>query len=136
MSTLSSSPSPVLGASSPASFLPSTSPADAHRTLPRDALETIKDKQKEVVKIVVRFKATGNAPILKQNFYKINASNKFERVIAFLRTQLGWKQSDALFLYINSSFSPAPDVTLGNLYNCFGTEGHLIVNYSSTQAWG
>ncbi len=68
------------------------------------------------------------------------------------------------FLYINSSFSPAPDDTVGNLYKvgrettgmraasraflltvprsrptpsqCFGTEGHLIVNYSSTAAWG
>ncbi|KAM0789020.1 Ubiquitin-like protein [Microbotryomycetes sp. NB124-2] len=98
------------------------------------ALETY--KQKDTTKVVVRFKATGNAPIMKQNFYKITASNKFQAVIAFLRKELGWKQSDGLFLYINSSFSPAPDDTVANLYKCFATDGHLIVNYSSTQAWG
>jgi hypothetical protein len=107
---------------------------------------------------------------MKQNFYKITASNRFQTVIAFLRKELGWKQSDAMvcsplyaleygadiasetvqFLYINSSFSPAPDDTVANLYKvafalasfrksqliatclrdqCFATEGHLIVNY-------
>lgn len=46
--------------------------------------------------VIVRFKATGNAPIMKQNFYKITASNKFQAVIAFLRKELGWKASDGL----------------------------------------
>ncbi|GAA5829878.1 hypothetical protein JCM11251_007918 [Rhodosporidiobolus azoricus] len=136
MSAFSPSASPALGStlspsSTPSSFLPSA--AGSVQT-PHDALEAY--KQKDPTKVVVRFKATGNAPIMKQNFYKIAASNRFERVIAFLRKELGWKQSDALFLYINSSFSPAPDDTVANLYKCFGTEGHLIVNYSSTQAWG
>jgi len=85
---------------------------------------------------VVRFKAIGNAPIMKTNHFRITAFNRFSVVISFLRKELGWKQSDALFLYINASFSPAPDDTVGNLYKCFGTEGHLIVNYSSTAAWG
>ncbi|GJN89559.1 hypothetical protein Rhopal_002546-T1 [Rhodotorula paludigena] len=123
--------SPALPAASPA--LGSAPSAVAHtqqggRLTPREALEA--SKQKEATKVVVRFKATGNAPIMKQNFYKISSSNQFRTVIAFLRKELGWKPSDSLFLYINSSFSPAPDDT------CFGTEGHLIVNYSSTQAWG
>jgi hypothetical protein len=46
--------------------------------------------------VVVRFKATGNAPIMKQNFYKITASNQFRTVTAFLRKELGWKPSDPL----------------------------------------
>ncbi|KAL8290019.1 hypothetical protein RQP46_002958 [Phenoliferia psychrophenolica] len=71
---------------------------------------------KDASKVVVRFKATGNAPIMKQNFYKITASNRFQTVIAFLRKELGWKQSDALFLYINASFSPAPDDSVANLF--------------------
>lgn len=33
---------------------------------------------------------------MKQNFYKITASNRFQTVIAFLRKELGWKASDAL----------------------------------------
>lgn len=48
------------------------------------------------VVVVVRFKAVGNAPIMKQNFYKITASNRFQAVIQFLRKELGWKQGDPL----------------------------------------
>lgn len=33
------------------------------------------------------------------------------------------------FTYINAAFAPAPDDIVGNLFKCFGTEGHLIVNY-------
>ncbi|EGG00387.1 uncharacterized protein MELLADRAFT_93305 [Melampsora larici-populina 98AG31] len=93
-------------------------------------------KKRDLSKVVVRFKATGAAPIMKQNFYKITASNRFQTVIAFLRKELGLKPSDSVFLYINSSFSPAPDDTVVNLFKCFSTDGHLIVNYSSTAAWG
>lgn len=46
--------------------------------------------------VVVRFKAVGNAPIMKQNLYKITASNRFQAVIQFLRKELGWKAGDAL----------------------------------------
>ncbi|KAI0371893.1 APG12-domain-containing protein [Pilatotrama ljubarskyi] len=100
----------------------------------QEALETYKKKDSN--KVVVRFKAVGNAPIMKQNFYKITASNRFQAVIQFLRKELGWKQGDPLFTYINLAFSPAPDDTVANLFKSFSTEGHLIVNYSTTAAWG
>ncbi|RPD65424.1 APG12-domain-containing protein [Lentinus tigrinus ALCF2SS1-7] len=100
----------------------------------QEALETY--KKKDANKVVVRFKAVGNAPIMKQNFYKITASNRFQAVIQFLRKELGWKQGDPLFTYINLAFSPAPDDTVANLFKSFSTDGHLIVNYSTTAAWG
>ncbi|KAL4080120.1 ubiquitin-like autophagy protein Apg12-domain-containing protein [Scleroderma yunnanense] len=78
------------------------------------ALETY--KKKDPSKVVVRFKAVGNAPIMKQNFYKITAANRFQAVIQFLRKELGWKAGDPLFTYINLAFSPAPDDTVSNLY--------------------
>ncbi|OCH88026.1 APG12-domain-containing protein [Obba rivulosa] len=99
-----------------------------------EALETY--KKKDPAKVVVRFKAVGNAPIMKQNFYKITASNRFQAVIQFLRKELGWKAGDPLFTYINLAFSPAPDDTVSNLFKSFATDGHLIVNYSTTAAWG
>lgn len=99
-----------------------------------EALETY--KKKDASKVVVRFKAVGNAPIMRQNFYKITASNRFQAVIQFLRKELGWKAGDPLFTYINLAFSPAPDDTVSNLYKSFSTDGHLIVNYSTTAAWG
>ncbi|KAF5354152.1 hypothetical protein D9756_007120 [Leucocoprinus leucothites] len=93
-------------------------------------------RKKEPLKIVVRFKAVGNAPIMKQNFYKINSTNRFQAVIQFLRRELGWQASEPLFTYINLAFSPAPDDTVSNLFKMFATDGHLIVNYSTTAAWG
>ncbi|KAI9305523.1 ubiquitin-like autophagy protein Apg12-domain-containing protein [Cunninghamella echinulata] len=93
-------------------------------------------KAKDVSKVIVRFCAIGNAPILKQSYYKITASNKFHTVIQFLRKELKYQGSDPLFLYINSAFSPAPDEIVSNLYKCFGTGGHLIINYCTTAAWG
>ncbi|KAG8221668.1 putative ubiquitin-like modifier [Butyriboletus roseoflavus] len=98
------------------------------------ALETY--KKKDPSKVVVRFKAVGNAPIMKQNFYKITAANRFQAVIQFLRKELGWKAGEPLFTYINLAFSPAPDDTVSNLFKSFATDGHLIVNYSTTAAWG
>ena len=53
--------------------------------------------------VVVRFKAVGNAPIMRQNFYKITASNRFQAVIQFLRRELGWKTGDALVRFPNAS---------------------------------
>ncbi|KAF9004537.1 putative ubiquitin-like modifier [Cyathus striatus] len=99
-----------------------------------NALETY--KKKDVSKVIVRFKAVGNAPIMKQNFYKITSSNRFQAVIQFLRKELGWQAGEPLYTYINLAFSPAPDDTVSNLFKSFATEGHLIVNYSTTAAWG
>ncbi|CAO3619235.1 unnamed protein product [Cunninghamella echinulata] len=78
-------------------------------------------KAKDTSKVIVRFCAIGNAPILKQSYYKITASNKFHTVIQFLRKELKYQGSDPLFLYINSAFSPAPDEIVSNLYKvkCF-----------------
>lgn len=49
--------------------------------------------------VVVRFKAVGNAPIMKQNLYKITSTNRFQTVIQFLRKELGWKAGDPLVRY-------------------------------------
>ncbi len=46
--------------------------------------------------VIVRFKAVGNAPIMRQNFFKITSSNRFQAVIQFLRKELQWKAGDPL----------------------------------------
>ncbi|EPQ29824.1 uncharacterized protein PFL1_02497 [Pseudozyma flocculosa PF-1] len=116
---------------------PGAGTSNSSQVYPQAALTALDlYKKKDASKVVVRFKAIGNAPIMKTNYFRITAFNRFQAVIQFLRKELNFKPSDALFLYINASFSPAPDDTVGNLFRCFGTEGHLIVNYSTTAAWG
>lgn len=66
------------------------------RTLRGSARESSLKACRRHVPVVVRFKAVGNAPIMKQNFYKITASNRFQAVIQFLRKELGWKAGDPL----------------------------------------
>ncbi|KIK50609.1 hypothetical protein GYMLUDRAFT_985588, partial [Collybiopsis luxurians FD-317 M1] len=39
------------------------------------ALQTYKKKDRE--RVIVHFKAIGNAPIMKQNFFKITSLNRF-----------------------------------------------------------
>ncbi|KAJ1922651.1 Ubiquitin-like protein [Tieghemiomyces parasiticus] len=87
-------------------------------------------------KVVIRFRAIGNAPILKRSFFKITSANKFQLVIQFLRRELNYKAADPLFVYISSAFSPSPDETVENLYRCFKSDGQLVVNYCTTAAWG
>ncbi|RKP23491.1 ubiquitin-like protein Atg12, partial [Syncephalis pseudoplumigaleata] len=86
--------------------------------------------------VPVRFRAAGNAPILKENRFQINASHRFHTVAVFLRKELRLKPQDPLFLYINSVFAPAPDEVMSNLHKCFNVDGQLIINYSITPAWG
>ncbi|KIK51777.1 hypothetical protein GYMLUDRAFT_115807, partial [Collybiopsis luxurians FD-317 M1] len=78
------------------------------------ALQTYRKKDGE--KVIVRFKAIGNAPIMKQNFFKITSSNRFQAVMQFLRKELGYKGLGPLMIssffqhtYINLAFLPAPD---------------------------
>ncbi|GJW92561.1 ubiquitin-like protein ATG12 [Tanacetum coccineum] len=40
------------------------------------------------------------------------------------------------FVYVNSAFSPSPDQLVNDLYDNFGFDGKLVVNYASSMAWG
>lgn len=44
--------------------------------------------------------------------------------------------SFAQFLYLNSSFSPSLNEYIGSLHEAYNVDGKLIVNYSTTPAWG
>jgi ubiquitin-like protein ATG12 len=81
----------------------------------------------------VFFKAIGDAPILKQSKFKIGGVEKFAKVIEFLRKQV---HRETLFVYINSGFSPNPDENIWDLFENFGIDGKLVVNYVCSMAWG
>merc|ERR1712227_525039 len=87
-------------------------------------------------KVEVRLMATGDAPIMKQKNYKVDNEKKIEWIIAFIRKYLKLEDSESLFVYVNQAFSPSPDQSVGNLCECFGSEGKLVLYYSKTQAWG
>mmetsp|Transcript_42453 Transcript_42453/g.81133 ORF Transcript_42453/g.81133 Transcript_42453/m.81133 type:complete len:125 (-) Transcript_42453:93-467(-) len=83
--------------------------------------------------VVVMFKATGGAPILKQSKFKIQGSEKFSKVVEFVCKLL---HRDSVFVYLNSAFTPSMDELVSTLFEGFGIDGKLVVNYSVTPAWG
>nr|AWW05880.1 autophagy-related protein 12 [Nilaparvata lugens] len=87
-------------------------------------------------KIDVLLKATGNAPIMKQKKWTIDPDKKIAWIIEFVKKYLKFDPQESLFLYVNQAFAPAPDQTVRNLYNCYGTDGKLILHYCKSQAWG
>jgi ubiquitin-like protein ATG12 len=67
-------------------------------------------------KIVVRFKPVGSAPALRRDVVKVTSSQKFETVVAHIRRVLRVQDSESVFLYVNSTFAPALDEVVGNLW--------------------
>ncbi|KAI9894010.1 MAG: Ubiquitin-like protein [Vezdaea aestivalis] len=118
-----------------ASVVLTSLPQDAHQALENaGAMSVKKGASKRIV--TIRFKAVGSAPILQRNVFKINASQRFETVVNFLRTRLRAKREEAVFCYINNVFAPGLDEVVGNLWKCFKTDDQLIVSYSMTPAFG
>ncbi|CCI47724.1 unnamed protein product [Albugo candida] len=98
----------------------------------KERLTETKDKYVRRLKFV----AVGNAPLLQKTKFTINANDTLSVVYDFLRKQLQLRDSDALFLYCNRAFAPAPDQLLFDLAKCFSIDNVLILNYSLTHAWG
>uniref|UniRef100_K3X0L1 Ubiquitin-like protein ATG12 n=1 Tax=Globisporangium ultimum (strain ATCC 200006 / CBS 805.95 / DAOM BR144) TaxID=431595 RepID=K3X0L1_GLOUD len=87
-------------------------------------------------KVTLQFVAVGNAPLMKRTKFTVNGHDQLSVVYKFLKKQLRLKDTDALFVYCNSSFAPSPDQKLNSLFECFQVGEMLILNYSLTQAWG
>jgi len=89
-------------------------------------------------KVVFLLKAAGGAPILKKKKWALPRSKTMGHIVEFLRKymQLDTQQQQQLFLYVNQAFSPALDTTIGSVYDCFSSEGTLVLHYALTQAWG
>lgn len=87
-------------------------------------------------KVKVQLMAVGRAPRLAQSKFIVQAKDSFRALLPVLRRLLQLREDQALFLFVNSAFAPAPEDKFGDLFNCFGKTGTLIVNYSLDEAWG
>lgn len=107
---------------SPSPDLPLTMTASLVLThLPRDAAAALAEVGTTFAqeKVIVRFKPVGgSAPPLpaRRERSTISATSRFEAVVAYLRRTLKVAESDSLFLYVNSTFAPALDEVVGNLW--------------------
>ncbi|XP_049869599.1 autophagy protein 12-like [Pectinophora gossypiella] len=88
------------------------------------------------VKIDILLKATGNAPIMKKKKWAVDAEKPIGWIMEFVKKYLKLEPDEKLFLYVNQTFAPSPDQIVKNLYDCFGTDGKLVLHYCKSQAWG
>ena len=83
--------------------------------------------------VAVKLQAVGGAPRLKKTRIDVPGDKSFAFVIEQLRQ---WTRMDSIFVFINQSFAPAPNVTLADLYRCFQVNNALQVSYCDKLAWG
>ncbi|CAG9584949.1 unnamed protein product [Danaus chrysippus] len=99
-----------------------------------EILNSEKDEQKDNIDILL--KATGNAPIMKKKKWAVDAEKPIGWIMEFVKKYLKLEPEERLFLYVNQTFALSPDQLIKNLYECFGTDGKLVLHYCKSQAWG
>ncbi|XP_029140663.1 ubiquitin-like protein ATG12 [Protobothrops mucrosquamatus] len=87
-------------------------------------------------KIDVLLKAVGDTPIMKTKKWTVERTRTIQSLIDFIKKFLKLLASEQLFIYVNQSFAPSPDQEVGTLYECFGSDGKLVLHYCKSQAWG
>ncbi len=89
-------------------------------------------------KVVFLLRAAGGAPILKRKKWAVPRSKTIGYIAEFLKNhlQLDNETQKQLCIYVNQAFAPAFDTTIGAIYDCFRSEGSLVLNYTITPAWG
>ncbi|XP_059141581.1 ubiquitin-like protein ATG12 [Physella acuta] len=93
-------------------------------------------KLKTNLKVDILLKSAGDAPIMKKKKWTVDRSKKVCWVTDFIKKYIKSEPSDSLFLYVNQSYAPSPDTDIGSIFDCFGSDGKLVLHYCRTQAWG
>lgn len=87
-------------------------------------------------KIDVLLKAVGDAPIMKTRKWSVDRGRTIQSLAQFISRFLKFDANEQLLIYVNQSFAPSPDQEVGVLFDCFGSDGKLVLHYCKTQAWG
>ncbi|KAL5247597.1 hypothetical protein ACHWQZ_G019466 [Mnemiopsis leidyi] len=102
------------------------------------ASETSKKKAPAVSseKIAVVLRNVGNAPILQKQKYNVDKNKTVKWMSNWIKGKLKLQENEQVILYIAQQFAPPIDQHVGNLFDCFGTNDKLVVQYATQPAWG
>jgi ubiquitin-like protein ATG12 len=144
---------PSVGSDVTAETIPETTPSDS--SAERENTEDTSDKgsgdfnppepqdkkgvgsaKPQLTKIEVRLQPTGDAPIMKKRKWAVDPQKTIGQINKFVRGYIKLDEKENLFMYVNQAFAPSPDQTVQNLYECFGSDGNIVLHYSKNQAWG
>ncbi|XP_073341703.1 ubiquitin-like protein ATG12 [Pagrus major] len=103
---------------------------------PTDDSTTNEEKKKTELKIDVLLKAVGDTPIMKTKKWAVDRGRTVQSLSQFISRFLKLDATEQLFIYVNQSFAPSPDQDVGVLFDCFGSDGKLVLHYCKSQAWG
>jgi len=67
-------------------------------------------------KVVLRFRPVGSAPPPRREEVRVLSVSTFGSVVDYLRKSLKVGDTESVFLYVNSTFAPALDEVVGNLW--------------------
>ena len=96
----------------------------------------LKDEKVKPRQVKVQFLAVGGAPILKKTKFQVRDNMTVAEIIGFLRKTLKIRDTDPLFLYINSAFAPSLDQDLKCLHDSFSINEELALQYAITNSYG
>uniref|UniRef100_A0A3P8WNT5 Ubiquitin-like protein ATG12 n=1 Tax=Cynoglossus semilaevis TaxID=244447 RepID=A0A3P8WNT5_CYNSE len=86
--------------------------------------------------IDVLLKAVGDTPIMKTKKWAVDRGRTVQSLSQFISRFLKLDANEQLFIYVNQAFAPSPDQEVGALFDCFGSDGKLVLHYCKSQAWG
>lgn len=114
------------------------SPTETQKDEPSSIQQPAEDSatSDEKKKIDILLKAVGDTPIMKTKKWSVERGRTVQSLSQFIARFLKMDASEQLFIYVNQSFSPSPDQEVGVLFECFGSDGKLILHYCKSQAWG
>jgi len=95
-----------------------------------------KPEKINAMKVDILLKPAGDAPIMKKKKWTVDRSKRISWVSDFIKKYIKSDPSESLFLYVNQAFAPSPDTEIGTVFDCFGSDGKLVLHYCRTQAWG
>ncbi|XP_008066685.1 ubiquitin-like protein ATG12 isoform X2 [Carlito syrichta] len=88
-------------------------------------------------KIYILLKGVGYTPIMKTKKWAVERTKTIQGLIDFIKKFLKLVASEQLArFYVNQSFAPSPYQEVGTLYECFFSNGKLVLHYCKSQAWG
>uniref|UniRef100_A0A0K0DEQ8 Ubiquitin-like protein ATG12 n=1 Tax=Angiostrongylus cantonensis TaxID=6313 RepID=A0A0K0DEQ8_ANGCA len=92
-------------------------------------------------KVTILLRAVGDAPILKQKKFSVDASRTVAWFSQVIKKLINLPDDQTLHVYISQTFAPSPDHSFGSLRDCYairgdGNDDHLVMHYSTTNAWG
>ncbi|ODV78298.1 APG12-domain-containing protein, partial [Suhomyces tanzawaensis NRRL Y-17324] len=112
---------------------------DMARVLPQARPSDSKDNAGQIdsyppTKLTIRLLPVGSTPAITPKVHTISSTQKISTIAHFLGRKL--RHKGPIYMYIQNSFQPTPDETLGNLHTLFKTNNELIISYCYSVAFG